>query len=337
MTLYADDSVLYVVGKICDVIEEKLNNDLEQIANWFVQHNIVVNLKKTKTECVLYGTHQRTSRSKPMKVKINQTKITESDVYKYLEVKMDKNLTFSDHLEKTAKKATSRVKLLSRIQHNISPYTAEIIYKVTILPILLYCNNVFLHMAPSKKALFENIQKRALKVINGYRHSVKLEKVSSIRNKMCALEVFKCLNGVSPHAFHNYFTRINHSQHTCANTKNIVLPKVKTETGKKAFSFQEAKIFNQLTEEMKTETVTCDLRLSVKVLTLTFNIFILFVYCYFLLQFIYVLNRSLIDNSTLLLNKFNLYKYDIIIIIIIIIIIEQEHVDASCTCRLVSS
>ena len=91
-------------------------------------------------------------------------------------------------------------------------------------------------------------------VINGYRHSVKLEKVSSIRNKMCALEVFKSLNGVSPHAFQNYFTRINHSQRTRANTKNIILPKVKTETGKKAFSFQGVKIFNQLTEEMKTET-----------------------------------------------------------------------------------
>ena len=80
---------------------------------------------------------------------------------------MDKNLTFSDHFEKTIKKATSRVKLLSRIRHNISPYTAETIYKVTILPILLYCNNVFLHMAPSKKMVYENIQRRALKVING--------------------------------------------------------------------------------------------------------------------------------------------------------------------------
>ena len=139
---------------------------------------------------------------------------------------------------KTAKKATSRVKLLSHIRHNISPYTAEIIYKVTILPILLYCNNVFLHMAPSKKALFDNIQTRALKVINGYRHSVKLEKVSSIRSKMCALEVFKSLNGVSPHAFQNYFTRINHSQRTRANTKNIVLPKVKLKQERRPLPFK---------------------------------------------------------------------------------------------------
>ena len=53
MTLYADDSVLYVGSKTCGVIEKKLNSDQEQIANWFAQNNLVVNLKKTKTECVL--------------------------------------------------------------------------------------------------------------------------------------------------------------------------------------------------------------------------------------------------------------------------------------------
>ena len=254
MTLYADDSVLYVAGKNCDITDEKLNSDLKQIAYWLQQNNLVINIKKTKTECVLYGTHQRTSKSKPMEIKINNTKITESKEYEYLGVKMDKNLTFSDHFEKTIKKATSRVKLLSRIRHNISPYTAETIYKVTILPILLYCNNVFLHMAPSKKMVYENIQRRALKVINGNRDSVQLEKVSSIRNKMCALEVFKSLNSVLPHAFRNYFTRVKHRQYTRANAKNMVLSKVKSEAGKKAFYFQGAKIFNKLTDEMKCET-----------------------------------------------------------------------------------
>ena len=44
MTLYADDSVLYVGGS--DVIGEKLNSNLERIANRFFQNNLVVNLKK---------------------------------------------------------------------------------------------------------------------------------------------------------------------------------------------------------------------------------------------------------------------------------------------------
>ena len=64
MTLYADDSVLYVAGKKCDVIAGRLNTDLEQISNWFQQNNLVINLIKTKTESFLYGTHHGTSKSK---------------------------------------------------------------------------------------------------------------------------------------------------------------------------------------------------------------------------------------------------------------------------------
>ena len=99
---------------------------------------------------------------------------TVSDVYKYLGLKIDRNFTFNNHLEKTIKRATSGVKLLLCIRHNITP-AAEMIYKVAILPVLLYCNKMFPHMAPSKKAHFESIQKRSLKVINGNRDSAKLK------------------------------------------------------------------------------------------------------------------------------------------------------------------
>ena len=58
MTLYADDSVLYVGGKTCDIIEEKLNSDLEQIANWFDQNNLVVNLKSPRLS-VSFMVHTR--------------------------------------------------------------------------------------------------------------------------------------------------------------------------------------------------------------------------------------------------------------------------------------
>ena len=55
--------------------------------------------------------------------------------------------------------------------------------------------------------------------------------------------------------FKNYLRRVNHSQCTRANAKNIVLPKVKSETRKEAFCFQGAKVFNKLTNEMNTETL----------------------------------------------------------------------------------
>ena len=100
ISLYVDNSVLYVGNKICDAIVEKLNSDLEQIANWLDENNLVVNLNKIKTECVLYSTHQITSTSNhKLRSTNHRSKITDSEVYKYFGVKMDINLTFSDHIK----------------------------------------------------------------------------------------------------------------------------------------------------------------------------------------------------------------------------------------------
>ena len=123
-------------------------------------------------------------------------------------------------------------------------------------------------MAPSKKANFENFQKRALKIINGNRGSGKLERISSIRSKMCVLEVFKILNGLSPHAFHNYFMKVNRNHCTRANTKNVVLPKDRSESGKKAFSSRGAMIFHKMIDEMKSQASV----LRLKTLCSNFNI-----------------------------------------------------------------
>ena len=63
--LYAEDTVIYCADRTGERIEEHLNNDMKQVSNWLVQNNLVINLKRSKKECVLYGTHQKTSKSSP--------------------------------------------------------------------------------------------------------------------------------------------------------------------------------------------------------------------------------------------------------------------------------
>ena len=55
----------------------------------------------------------------------------------------------NDHLDKTIKKLHLE-KSYCCVYDKINSYIAEIIYKVKIVLILLYCNNVFLHMAQSE-------------------------------------------------------------------------------------------------------------------------------------------------------------------------------------------
>ena len=252
--LYADDTVLYTSGKLCEQIERKLNDDLALIANWLGENNLIVNLKKTKTECVLFGTRQKTSKAKSLEIKMNGVNVTETTFYEYLGVTMDKSLTLAGHLNKVIKKASSRTNLLNRIRHNVNPYTAKTIYKVMILPIMLYCANAFINIADSRKQQFENIQMRALRIVNGQSNSVQLPTVQQIRNKNCAVDVFKCLNGLAPSVYKDYFTRTCHTKSTRGNNKNLVLPRVRSESGRKTFAFYGAKIFNSLPNDMKTET-----------------------------------------------------------------------------------
>ena len=99
---------------------------------------------------------------------------------------MDKNLNYLEHLNKIQKKAASRVRLLSRIRHNIGPYTAETIYKMMILPVMLYCSNIFIDLPNCHKLKFEDIQNRAMQIVYGSINSSEWPSINEIRNRNCS-------------------------------------------------------------------------------------------------------------------------------------------------------
>ncbi len=80
---------------------------------------------------------------------------------------MDKSLNFSSHTDRTIKKASAKVKLLSRIRQNISPYVAEKIYKVMIESTLGYCGNLFHGISNTTSNRFQQIQDRAANIVYG--------------------------------------------------------------------------------------------------------------------------------------------------------------------------
>ena len=55
---YADDTVLYYANKDIDVIEKVLNSEMESVRDCR-ENELVLNLKKGKTEAMLFGTAKR--------------------------------------------------------------------------------------------------------------------------------------------------------------------------------------------------------------------------------------------------------------------------------------
>ena len=52
---YADDALLYLAGRHRQSIQDKLNEDKNCILKWLEENELIINLKKGKTESLLFG------------------------------------------------------------------------------------------------------------------------------------------------------------------------------------------------------------------------------------------------------------------------------------------
>ena len=144
-----------------------------------------------------------TCKSEKINISLNGKVISQSESYEYLSVTIDTCLI------KTYKRAISKTRLLARIRHKISPCAAEMIYKVIILPQILYYSYIMFGMSNTKKLQFERIRKRVSTIINGKSQRVSLPTVSHGRNRKYIIDVFKCQNRLAIRILNQCFKKIS--------------------------------------------------------------------------------------------------------------------------------
>ena len=147
----------------------------------------------------------------------------------------------------------SRVRLLALVRSTVTTHVAESIFKMMIKPILFYCHPLLLG-SDDMVNWFQKIQDRSFKIVYEKKSIDKSISIQSACNRLSILDVWKCLYGTAPKTYKNYFKRIEYNINTQNNKKNIVLPKVKTESGRKSLMFQGAKLFNLLPTDLKEES-----------------------------------------------------------------------------------
>ena len=74
------------------------------------------------------------------------------------------------------------------------------------------------------------------------------DSIEKTRNTRVVIDVFKSLHNLLPEDLNGYFKRCEHEINT-----RVVLPKMRTETGKKSFAYQGARIFNRLEKTTRDE------------------------------------------------------------------------------------
>ena len=244
--MYADDTVIYTSDKSFSTIKSNLTEDFARVATWLEENQMIVNLKKGKTECVLFGTSQRT-KNKTLDVVHHHRTLSETNSYKYLGVQLDQNLNIKHHTTQTYKKVCSRLQLLKRLRPKLITKATVTIYQSMILPLVTYCSLVtYSSESYMKKA--KSLHSRADQIIGNNAKQCLLKPIEHL-----CKQAFKILIG-QPFCsvFKDYFETMEN------NTRNndciIRLPAAKLKAYSKSFKFNGGKVFNSLSHKCRAAT-----------------------------------------------------------------------------------
>ena len=245
--LYADDTVLYFHNKNLSEIEKAITNNLEILSDWLRDNELLLNLKKGKTEVMLFGTKAKLNKEKnPIRIAHNGRIVNVTNSYKYLGVQLDQSLTMDDHFKSVCKKVSTRLRLLRKMRPLLTKTATTRIYQAFIIPLITYCSLINYNFGRSRLESMATFEQRARAIV-GTNNLTSIDAAS--KKKTCAT-VKKCLDGDFPF-FLNYFHFITHNYSTRNNNKLLRLPKVKLESSKKSFFYNGAKVFNSLPNDIR--------------------------------------------------------------------------------------
>ena len=246
---YADDTVIYFASSDVDIIEKTLNFEMKAISEYCFVNELLLNLKKGKTECTLFGTAKRLRiHGKELKVFYNSFPISFVKEYIYLGNVIDNNFNLNSNFEHSYKRASNCLTQWNNVRKYLTVKAATDIFHFMILPILPYTGTTKLTLTKTQTQRLQSFMNRAKRITKNHNLN---DVYTTIQRQNCML-VRKCLEKKTNSEIYNgYFEVIKHLKNTRNDKYLLRLPSVKLETAKQGFYFGGAKLYNSLPLEIR--------------------------------------------------------------------------------------
>ena len=170
-----------------------MNEDINSVHKWLKGNELILNLKKGRTESMLFGTGKRISLlcGKQLEIHVDGKLINSTTNYKYLGVHLDPTLSLTTHFDKTCKKAAGRVNMMRKIRNGLTSDAAEALYRTMVLPIFTNCGTSSLGLPDSWLKRIQSIEKGGKNIIAstlGNYMEIRIPSVSClIKKRACSL------------------------------------------------------------------------------------------------------------------------------------------------------
>ena len=150
---YADDTIPYKCDQHCDNLISNLELTIEKIFSRLEYNSFKANA--SKCHYFFLSPYQHTS------ININGCVIKSSNSEKLLRITIDSYFTFEEHINMLCRKASQKLRALSRISQYLLQHKKRILFKTFIMLQFNYCPLVWMCHSRGINNKINNIHKRA--------------------------------------------------------------------------------------------------------------------------------------------------------------------------------
>lgn len=254
---YADDTQVAITGPRSRLPELKLalENVLDTLCTWFLQHGMMVNA--SKTEFLMCGDRRQLARiDEPPQIEFMGQVLALSRTVKNLGVVMDPELTWEAHINTIINRCFGILIGLMHIRHIVPHSILPRLVDSLVLSHVRYCAPVYGSANRTTIARLQKVFNFSARVISGRR---KFDHVSDVLDELAWLRVPEFIAHVDMSLMHGILKSgkpdvlrscmsYNH-EHVCRDTRQshlLAVCRAKNNHGKRRFVHRAASLYNRM-------------------------------------------------------------------------------------------
>jgi len=260
---YADDTQIYLSFSTddCEGALDHLSDVLEKVRCWFLSNRLSLN--PDKTEFIIIGSKQQKAKlaNASVEIKIGDVYVQPLESVRNLGVMFDGELNMKNHVSKICQSSYLYIRLLRKIRSVLDLNSAKLVANALVTSRIDYCNSL---LYGASKGLVHRLQlvqnSLARAVVPSCR---RYDHISPLLTKLhwlpvqqrvdykIALLTHKLLHNGEPSYLRELIQPLPLSSRRSASKNLLVAPFLKTEMGRRSFSYSAPTVWNSLPQHIR--------------------------------------------------------------------------------------
>ena len=258
---FADDTTLGIAKNNLAHIFSLLQEDIKSFEAYCQTNRLLINAEKTKAMIFLPKNRRKTVDISQLSINIHGSNIGFVDKFKFLGIHLDSKLSFKLHINHVISKLTSASFILLKCRQFLPLHIRVLLFNAIGLAHINYASVVYLNGINT--SLFRKLESRyvdcgRIMLFNrkGSSRSLTLWNLKWLPlrehlTKTMLNYLYAIITTKAPLSLFNYLQMPNHSHSTRHSRNNFALPSIKSNYGRKAFSYWAPYMWSILPNEIK--------------------------------------------------------------------------------------